>query len=314
MLTAYDENGKFINLLCKKVKKQKFTCPACKSELILKSGSIKIPHFAHRSLKDCQSWSENESFQHLSLKKSIYQMLINTEKVELEKYLEKLEQTPDILINDCIAIEIQCSRLSIKRLFERTRNYQKHGYKVLWLLGKDLWIKNKLSPLQYHFLYFSKNRGFYCWELDLKRQKIRLKYLIHQNLRGEIAYLIEEFSFQSLDFLEIMRRPFQAQRSESLSLKKDKFLSHFIQQELYYCKPKWMEIQEIYYKKGKNLLDEDFPVHWFPLGLDLFSSETEQFCQISEELSQYYRKFLNYHEKNPYEKVFSPAFYDKIKE
>ncbi|GEB08982.1 Competence protein CoiA [Lactococcus lactis subsp. lactis] len=71
MLTAIDENGQVVNLLEIEVKELtgKYFCPSCKSELFIKNGEIKMPHFAHKSLKACDLWLENESEQHLGLKK-----------------------------------------------------------------------------------------------------------------------------------------------------------------------------------------------------------------------------------------------------
>lgn len=166
MLIALDKDGKTINLLDSTSINGPFYCPACKTPLRLKKGKIKIPHFAHVSLQNCDSWSENESAQHLGLKLSLYQWFKEKEKVELEKYVPEIKQTADLLVNDKLAIEIQCSPLSLQRLEERTVSYKEMGYYVLWLQGRDLWLKNTLSPLQKNLLYYSAERGFYFWELD----------------------------------------------------------------------------------------------------------------------------------------------------
>ena len=85
MLTAIDENGQVVNLLEIEVKELtgKYFCPSCKSELFIKNGEIKMPHFAHKSLKACDLWLENESEQHLGLKKALYQWFKKTDKVEI---------------------------------------------------------------------------------------------------------------------------------------------------------------------------------------------------------------------------------------
>ncbi|PCS03558.1 hypothetical protein RU85_GL000916 [Lactococcus garvieae] len=128
MLIALDKDGKTINLLDSTSINGPFYCPACKTALRLKKGKIKIPHFAHVSLQNCDSWSENESAQHLGLKLSLYQWFKEKEKVELEKYVPEIKQTADLLVNDKLAIEIQCSPLSLQRLEERTVSYKEMGY------------------------------------------------------------------------------------------------------------------------------------------------------------------------------------------
>ena len=45
--------------------------------------------------------------------------------------------------------------------------------------------QEKTNRVQAGFLYFSQNRGFHLWELDLTKKELRLQYLIHEDLRGD---------------------------------------------------------------------------------------------------------------------------------
>ena len=45
-------------------KSQKYICPCCHTELVLKSGDIKQAHFAHKSLVDCDSFTNDMSEWH----------------------------------------------------------------------------------------------------------------------------------------------------------------------------------------------------------------------------------------------------------
>ena len=318
MLVAIDENENLVNLLEDDQRDLigNYFCPACHGRLRLKNGQIKIPHFAHQSLQDCDFWSENESTQHLGLKMELYHWLSQTEKVEIERYLPELNQTPDLLVNDKIAFEVQCSSLSLKRLRERSENYRKHGYTVIWLMGKDLWLSQSMSELQKNLMYFSENRGFYFWELDLDKQKLRLKSLIHQDLRGKIIHLTEEFSFGQGNLLEILRRPFFSQNLAVLEIKKDPKLVHFVQQQLFHRSAKWLKIQEKYYQAGKNLLEEDFNRPFFaPPGLDLlFEHHVESFIQTPQNVATYYQNFTEKFQKNCLENLYPPRFYAIMKE
>lgn len=174
MLSALDEKGRLVSLLDEIFEKQTFTCPACHSPVRLRHGQIMRPHFAHVSLKNCDFYSENESDEHLQLKAALYQALSQSENVTVEAVLPELHQVADVLVNDNLALEVQCSRLSEKRLRERTTSYHKAGFNVLWLLGEKLWLGERLTPLQRHFLYFSRNMGFHLWELDAKQRLVRL--------------------------------------------------------------------------------------------------------------------------------------------
>lgn len=176
MLVAVDENRQVINLLRMRrseiasLKMKYLSCPACKSQVYLKKGEIRIPHFAHVRLITCAYESENESFQHLALKKSLFHWFSKTEDVAVEQFLPELQQIPDLFVNGKLAIEVQCSPLPVQRLCARTKGYQTHGYQVLWLTGKALWLGDRLTILKQQLLNFSQQVGFYYWEIDHQKK------------------------------------------------------------------------------------------------------------------------------------------------
>lgn len=319
MLIALDKNGQTVNILENNNLKEPFYCPACKSPVRLKKGKIKISYFAHVSLQNCSSWSENESVQHLELKLGLYQWLRQKEKVEIEKYLPQIQQTADLLVNDKLAIEIQCSPLSLQRLKERTLSYRANGYYVLWLQGKDLWLKNSLTALQESLLYYSENRGFYFWELDLEREKVRLKSLIHQDLRGRLIYLTEEFDWFQGELLEVLRLPFKETLDLCLKVPQSKGMQSFIQRQLYHQVAKWLKIQGEYYEVGENLLTLDLDKgYWSPPGLNLLTyalkkEEKQHFYQLEHSLENYYRNFYENFSAKELETLHAPRFYAIIK-
>lgn len=147
MLTAEYLSGKIINLLeddnIESIKERKLFCPGCKGEVVLKNGNIKARHFAHKSLKNCEFYSENESQEHLQLKMDLYKWLNYDTYAQVEYYLPEIMQIADIMVELNIALEVQCSSLSLKRLSERTLSYKKIGCSVLWLLGKKLHLDKK---------------------------------------------------------------------------------------------------------------------------------------------------------------------------
>ncbi|QIW51920.1 competence protein CoiA [Lactococcus raffinolactis] len=317
MLVAVNEAEQIINLLefsksdLTELVGQFLRCPACKSQVRLKNGHVKMPHFAHVNLAACQYYSENESLQHLILKKRLYHWFKQTEQVKIEHFLPELQQTPDLLVNETIAIEIQCSHLSIQRLRERTETYRAHGYTVLWLMGKDLWLGQHLTQLKQQLLYLTQNAGFYYWELDLQREKIRLNYLCHEDLIGRLHYLQREFSFDVGNLLEVLRTPFAAS-SAKLTDQLSQDIPAFIRSQLYYQNPKWLKIQEKYYQNGQNLMTfKNFPIKLYPIGLNLLTHQFEgvvepDFCQITSDISRYYHHFLAYPQDDG---VYPPGFY-----
>lgn len=233
MLIAKNPEGKLVSALEIELNREEsYCCPGCQGRVLLRQGQVMCPHFAHKSLQDCQFFSENESAQHLSLKAALYKSLVNHgEKVRIEKVLSEMGQIADLFVGDSLALEVQCSRLSQQRLRERTRAYHQAGYEVRWLLGEDLWLGRRLTDLQRDFLYFTAKIGFHLWELDWKKEEIRLKYLIYEDIFGRVYYLTKTWSLTE-NLMTVLRFPYQAERVETYQVTQRKKVSHVIQREL----------------------------------------------------------------------------------
>ena len=313
MLIARNQEGKLVSALETSLqRKESYSCPGCQGVVLLRHGQVMCPHFAHKSLQDCQFFSENESAQHLSLKAALYKSLVNHgERVWIEKVLPEMGQIADLFVGDSLALEVQCSRLSQQRLRERTRAYHQAGYKVRWLLGEDLWLGQRLTGLQRDFLCFTAKIGFHLWELDWKREEIRLKYLIYEDIFGKVYYLTKAWPLTE-NLMTVLRFPYQAEKVETYKVTQRKRVSHVIQRELMGKNPRWMRRQEEAYLNGMNLLclsDQDFsPQVRFP--------ESKQgFVQIRQSLEGFEKLFMQYYRKRHFsyrQTLYPPTFYAKI--
>ncbi|HEM3172344.1 TPA: competence protein CoiA [Streptococcus suis] len=294
MLVALDEDGQVFNVLENPAPQGRYSCPGCGGLVRYKSGKVLRSHFAHVTLRDCTYFSENESAQHLSLKSSLYKWLQGQEEVELEAYLPATKQVADLLVNQQLALEVQCSSLSISRLQERTMAYQQAGIAVLWLLGKDLWLGERLTNLHKQFLSFSMNMGFHLWELDDEKKELRLRYLIHEDLRGKVHCLTKVFPFGEGNLLEILRLPFAKQALSHLTCPLDRDLPRYIAQQLYYKSPNWLALQAESYSRGENLLTKTAE-EWYP-HIRLPRSAIG-FAQIKQDLTPIYQAFNLFYDK-----------------
>ena len=311
MLSALDEKDRLVSLLDEISEKQTFTCPACHSPVRLRHGQIMRPHFAHVSLKNCDFYSENESDEHLQLKAALYQALSQSENVTVEAVLPELHQVADVLVNDNLALEVQCSRLSEKRLRERTTSYHKAGFNVLWLLGEKLWLGERLTPLQRHFLYFSQNMGFHLWELDAKQRLVRLHYLIYEDWHGKVHYLTKSCSLSG-NLMAFFRLPYQKQKLSTYDVNQDSNLLSYIQRQLSSQNTSWLKRQEKAYLQGKNLLTLPLSAY-FP---QVRPPEVKDgFCQISQDLSDFYETFRRYYQNQSekgVQRLYPPAYYGRM--
>ena len=313
MLIAKNTEGKLVSALETSLqRKEPYSCPGCQGVVLLRHGQVMCPHFAHKSLQDCQFFSENESAQHLSLKAALYKSLVNHgEKVSIEKVLFEMGQIADLFVGDSLALEVQCSRLSQQRLRERTRAYQQAGYEVRWLLGEDLWLGRRLTDLQRDFFYFTAKIGFHLWELDWKREEIRLKYLIYEDIFGKVYYLTKAWPLTE-NLMTVLRFPYQVEKGETYKVTQRKKVSHVIQRELMGKNPRWLRRQEEAYLKGMNLLclsDQDF----FPQVR--FPESKQGFVQIRLSIDDFKKLFMQYYRKRHFsykQTLYPPTFYAKI--
>ena len=313
MLIAKNQEGKLVSALETSLqRKESYSCPGCQGVVLLRHGQVMCPHFAHKSLQDCQFFSENESAQHLSLKAASYKSLVNHgERVWIEKVLPEMGQIADLFVGDSLALEVQCSRLPQQRLRERTRAYHQAGYEVRWLLGEDLWLGQRLTGLQRDFLYFTAKIGFHLWELDWKREEIRLKYLIYEDIFGKVYYLTKAWSLTE-NLMAVLRFPYQAEKVENYQVTQRNNVSQVIQRELMGKNPRWMRRQEEAYLKGMNLLslsDQDF----FPQVR--FPESKQGFVQIRQSLEGFEKLFMQYYRKRHFsyrQTLYPPTFYAKI--
>lgn len=116
-----------------------FRCLQCHEQVILRVGTINIPHFAHKYDSECsQAFTERESTDHLTGKIHLY-TFFQQKKIPatLEAFLPKLKQRPDILVQGyhaLIAVEFQCSQMDVTIMSERNNGYKSHQIMPLWIL------------------------------------------------------------------------------------------------------------------------------------------------------------------------------------
>ncbi len=123
-----------------------FLCPECEEEVVLRRGSVRLSHFAHKAVVSCIHGA-GETDAHRRCKREIYEALLRepgVTKVALERSLKTCR--PDVsayIKNVPVAIEVQISTLSMETIIRRTEEYARRGIYVLWLLQ---WTPNLSRP------------------------------------------------------------------------------------------------------------------------------------------------------------------------
>ena len=102
-------------------------CPSCGSELIPRCGNIKIHHWAHKSVKMCDDWWENETQWHRDWK--------NHFPVEWQEVVQIAEDgekhIADLKTSEGWVVEFQHSYLKHEERVSRDRFY---GPKLIWVV------------------------------------------------------------------------------------------------------------------------------------------------------------------------------------
>lgn len=139
MLSSLSEGVKVFAHDCTERAKE-YLCPLCKGEVVLKKGSLKVDHFAHKSNSDCPH-GKGESEEHLSAKISIFNSLSNSysaKNLELEKVLNGVIADVFVRLNGRdLAIEVQRSNLDLEYLMHRVNTYNSLGVSQFWALLSD---------------------------------------------------------------------------------------------------------------------------------------------------------------------------------
>ncbi|ANK63421.1 competence protein CoiA [Loigolactobacillus backii] len=189
MLIAKYEDGtlcyanQYTTTELQKIRQQhQFYCPSCAAKVKLRVGPYKIAHFAHQN--QCASSNEGETSEHLAGKLFLLNYCQNQGwKCALEAFLPELQQRPDILVTlpqVKIALEFQCSPISIKQLSKRTEMYRQNGYRVYWLLGSRYHDLRHWSAKKRAFLRYSKQAGFHLFLLEAVQKRLWLVHHVRQ--------------------------------------------------------------------------------------------------------------------------------------
>jgi competence protein CoiA len=155
-----------------------FRCPECTREVVLRSGTVRMKHFAHKTPIVC-AYGRGESDSHRRCKTEIYEALLRepgVTNIALERRMGTNRPDVSAYINGVpVAIEVQLSALSLETIIYRTKEYARKGIYVLWL---PQW-KSSLGSARYsprlwekwvHAAYFGQ---VYYWLGELQVARYR---------------------------------------------------------------------------------------------------------------------------------------------
>lgn len=175
-------------IACDAIRGVDYYCPECRSPVLLRSGMVKVPHFAHKPEQSC-GYDAGETDLHRTAKLQMYRTLQALElagavsTVEIEHRIGRRRADLVFCIgSQTVAVEVQASSIGVDLLLKRTIDYSQAGAAVLWLLPSWRPVTSEISirslhktihtmyfggcfywyisdPLRLHFVHFSDAIG-----------------------------------------------------------------------------------------------------------------------------------------------------------
>lgn len=170
MYAALDKNGTLTNAQFAS-KQEKYFCSRCQKPVKLIFTDSRV-YFRHVNRIDNDI---NERTIHRQGKQLLLDNLaqFNLQSLTMEQYLPEIQQRPDILVNQTLAVEYQCAKINVKTLSERVVGYQSIGMKSLWILGGG-YLNQRVHKEHLKFLNYRRKFGYYLLMLDSKNQQLSL--------------------------------------------------------------------------------------------------------------------------------------------
>ncbi len=175
MFLACDAQGELVYAQSSQ-KGQQYNCWACRQRVLLKKGSIKVPHFAHERNSLCNGWNYRPMTQwHRAM-----QQYFSSTEVTMENKKTGERHIADAVVRngrDSIVFEFQHSSISSVEVRGRTDFYLNMGYKVVWVFDLTDKFKKTIDP------WGPQEDGIYCWKNPFKSLQHLPLYKLHDRVR-----------------------------------------------------------------------------------------------------------------------------------
>ena len=225
MLYANDNDGNRVHI--QDVQQgESYYCPLCGQQLILKLGTKKIHHFAHKSLKDCDTWAEGMSNWHLEWQERLTKSFHSKDLAEVVLEVDGKKHRADFMVNSLV-IEFQHSPMSQTEYDERCEFYTTNNKKLIWVFDyREKYANKRIMSTKYYNHKYKKLIKAYKWLYPCK-----LDY-IHENV---------EVFFQLTNTLIVRYKCICNRRSKYYYFKADKFTSDSFVRYMYILAKKEQE-------------------------------------------------------------------------
>lgn len=175
MFSALDGNNNLVDIdTAVQYPSNKYFCPSCHEELIIRNGNVRVQHFAHKSKNDCVNFDNDMSEWRRNWQKKfplrnrevVLKMDEDQEGTFAECCKRKIRRTDALCYG--YAIEFQNSPITSEEFNERTWFYNTLGKKVIWIF--NMIQEYESGKIKYYDEWANRkdNGGKYCWNYASK--------------------------------------------------------------------------------------------------------------------------------------------------
>lgn len=140
-----DKNGKKVNIY-KAIhdRNNQYFCPICHGDLIIKNGTKSKPYFAHKNLKDCDTFSKDTSEWHAEW--------INKFPDDLQEKIIKIKKHKDYfhfadIANNKYIIEFCNFPITQYEFNHRNSFFKEAGYKIIWVFNMSHYVNKSINSI-----------------------------------------------------------------------------------------------------------------------------------------------------------------------
>lgn len=251
LVTAYEEYSLLPNY--QQLNTKIYRCPRCKKRVILIVSQSKAPFFKHYNV----SQGKGEKEEHALSKQMLCTALVGAGyQAKMEVNLAYRQLRADILMQNSISFEIQCSPISDIEFDHRHNLYEKIGIKDVWVVGLRHFLHQQLRESQKKFLRFNQQWGWYYLEINPYEADISLKYnILLSPISRKLKYQIKKFSLDDLgirkffNFVPYLKR---------YSLPDVQFQRQYLHKKIQQKTGYGLQVAQLLYENRKSV--EDIPV------------------------------------------------------
>ena len=197
---------------------ENYFCPHCHQTVILRKTKHGVCYFVHQLKKQ----STGETSAHQNGKLALFLWCSPYCQADIESYIEHTKQRADVLVTlkqAQIALEYQCSKISIEELKSRNQLYATQQIIPCWIFGKRFLKMKRLNDLLKEAMRYHPKLGNYLLFL-VDEQLILHTHIQQKNQNSEYTYATQQYTLSTVQPISFLKGILQSSKARVYRSKK----------------------------------------------------------------------------------------------